>query len=204
MRRFSPVLTLVLLPLSGCSCLRSSITPVHYYTLDSPLPQAAAGKRADVTLAVRYLTAASRYRDRIVFRAGETAVGFHENDRWVEPPAEMLTGELERTLRAANVARDVVDERMARRADFILEGRVARFDEVHGTSQWTAQCELELVLRAGEGDRILLATTIAASHAAKAKTTPAFVDAMRAAVGEALLKASQAIGKALAENPPRP
>jgi cholesterol transport system auxiliary component len=204
MRLVNVWLVLALLPLSGCGFLRNPVAPVRYYTLDPPLPRAAAGGPANATLAVRSLSAASPYRERIVFRTGETAIGFRDTDRWAEPPAEMLTAAFERALRAANVARDVVDDRMIRRADFILEGRLTRFDEVQGTAEWTAQCELELVLRSGEGDRILLATTLAASQAAKSRATPDFVEAMRAAVGEILAKATPSIAKALAENRPDP
>jgi len=194
----------VLAALAGCGLSRSPYVPVRYYSIDPPpLPRAAA-RTSEVTLGVRALLSTSAYRDRILYRTGGRAVDYHEDDRWVEPPAEMVTRALERALQAAGVARLVADDRLLRRAQFVLEGRLTRFDEVHGAPQWTAECEIELALRQAEGDQTVLVTRLAARQPAKEKTTLAFVEAMNVAVGEIAAAAAETVANALAKPPSAP
>jgi ABC-type uncharacterized transport system auxiliary subunit len=186
--------------LVGCGVVRRHYVPTRYYRVElaAGSAPAAAAKRADAVLAVRALASASRYHELIHFRESACAAGYHDNDRWVEPPAEMVTACLRRALDAAGVARVVADERFVRRPALTLDGRLTRFDEVHGKDQWTAECEVELVLTRGDDSSVLLATRLAASRPAEEKTTPSFVDAKNAAVAELTAKATQAVAKALA------
>jgi len=195
--RLVPLLVL-LGAFAGCGLWRRAYVRPRYYSIEVPPPAQRAGARpAELVLGVRSLASDSRYRDRILYRPGGSAVGYHEYDRWVETPAEMLTSALRRALDAAGVAR-VVDDRLMRRAPVVLEGRLTRFDEVQGKRQWAAECEVELVLKQADDDRVLLATRLAARRPAKKRTTPSFVEAMNAAVAELAAKAAEAVAKALA------
>lgn len=192
-----------LLLLAGCSLFPRPLVPVHYYSIDPPALKPRAGlARGQQVLSVRTLTADSRYRERIVVRKGGLAVGFHEYDRWVDAPAEMVTAVLRRTLEAAGVAGTVVDDRLVRRPDLTLDGRLTRFDEVHAEPAWTADCEVELVLKQADEGTVLLAARFAVSRPAKARTTAAVAEAMNAAVADVAAQAADAIAKALAA--PRP
>jgi ABC-type uncharacterized transport system auxiliary subunit len=189
----------------GCGLSQRPFVPTHYYSIDlqPPAPSPAA-KPVDCLLAVRAFDAASRYRERILYRKAGPAAGYHEYDRWVEPPAEMVTAAFRRAMGAAGVARVVADERLLRRSDLVLDGRVTRFDEVQGDPQWAADCEIELVLRQAEDNTVLLATRLAANRPAKEKTTVSFVEAMNANVAELAAKATDAVAKALAAYAARP
>jgi len=195
----------VLAALGGCGLQRQALRPTRYYSIDTAPPARGADAAAPApgVLAIRPLDAASRYRERIFFRADGRAAGYHEHDRWVEPPAEMATTALRRALEAGGVARIVADDRLVRRPDAVLDARLTRFDEVQGDEQWAAECEIELVLKRDD-DSVLLATRLAASRPAKEKTTPAFVDAMNGAMAELAANAARAVAHALATAGARP
>ncbi|HUT32733.1 MAG TPA: ABC-type transport auxiliary lipoprotein family protein [Planctomycetota bacterium] len=186
--------------LAGCSILSRPFVPVRYYSIDPPAAEPRPGTQpADLILAVRALGSAPRYRERILFRRGALAAGFHENDRWVEPPSDMVTTVLRRTLEAGGIARVVADDRLVRRPDLLLDGCLTRFDEVQRDPHWLAECEIELVLKQADDGSVLFAGRFAASRDAGGKTTAAFVEAMRAAAAEVAAKAAEAVAKALAE-----
>ncbi len=192
--------------LAGCALWPRPLVPVHYYTIDPPAVAAKApgGPARGGVLAVRSLASASRYRERILYRKGGIEAAYHEHERWVEPPAEMVTAVLCRGLAAAGVAGAVVDDRLVRRPDLILDGRVLRFDEVHREPNWLAECEVELILKQAEEGTVLFAGRLAATCEAKGRTTSAFVAAMNAAVAQVAAQAADAIAKSLpAQKPPK-
>lgn len=184
--------------LAGCALWPRPLAPVRYHSIDPPALAPAAPAHARGVLAVRPLASASRYRDRILCRPKGADVAYRENDRWAEPPAEMVTAALRRALEAAGVAAAVVDDRLLRRSDFVLDGRLTRCDEVHGESAWAAVCEVELLLKQGEDSAVLLATRLTARHEATARSVEAFVAAMNAAVADVAAQAADAVGRALA------
>ncbi len=194
--RLLPALPLLF---AGCTLLSRPLVPVHYYSIDPPAvaarPDAAP---ADLVLGVHTLGAAPRYRERILFRRGPLAAGYHETSRWVEPPADMVTAVLRRALDGRRVARVVAEDRLVRRPDLLLDGRLTRFDEVQGDPAWHAECEFELLLKQADDGAVLLAARFAASREAKSKTTAAFAEAMNAAVADAAAQAADAIAKATA------
>jgi len=185
--------------LAGCALWPRPLKPIHYYAIEpTHRGPGAAAKPAPGVLGVHTLAAASRYRERILWRQGTADANYHEYRRWVEPPAEMVTTALRRALEAARVAETVVDERLVRRPDFLLDGRLARFDELHGRDAWAAVCEIEIVLKQADNGSVLAATRLTATHAAEARTTDAFVQAMNAAVADVAAQAAKAVAKALA------
>ena len=192
---------LALVVLAGCLLPERSRVSIRYYSIGPTAVKAPTRAPADLSIAVRALDSASRYRDSILYRDGATAVGYHDAERWVEPPAEMVTRALRRALEAARIARLVADDRLARRADVLVEGTLTRFDEVHGAKQWTAECELELVVKHAGTGKVLAATRLAASTPADERTTKAFVTAMDHAVGDLVAQATGAVAQALAEVP---
>jgi len=197
-------LVLLLAALGGCSLLWPRRVAPRYYSIGPPALAPRAAEPADLTLAVRPLDSGSRYRERILYRTPGNPIGYHESDRWVEPPAEMVTSVLRRALQAARVARVVADGRVARRADVTLEGRLTRFDEVQARDGWAAECEIELVLKQSDSDELLHVGYLAARRPAKGKTTPSFVEAMDAAAAEVTARAVDAVAKGLAKCKPKP
>ena len=198
--RLRALAPLALAALAGCVLSGRSYVQTHYYSIDPPEPTAPARPPADLALAVRALDAASRYQERILFRGGGPTVGYLEFERWVESPAEMVTRALRRSLAGVCLTCVVADDRLVRRPDVVVEGRLTRFDQVRGAERWSAACEIELVVKMAEKHQVLLARRIAVARPAEAPTTDAFVEAMSAAVADLATQAAEATDKALADH----
>ena len=121
---------LALLALSGCG----SIKPVRYYTLTHPPTSSLGGAQQaplDVTLLVRLFQTSHLYReDRIVYGGDRVQLGLYENDRWTEPPVELLQDALARGLRSSGSFRAVTTLRSDASAEYCLMGQLYAFREV--------------------------------------------------------------------------
>ncbi len=116
--------------LSGCG----SIKPVRYYQLTQPPTTGLSGSQAlDVTLLVRLFHTSHLYReDRIVYGGDTVQLGLYENDRWTEPPVELLQAALAQGLRSSGAFRAVTTLRSDAAVDFYLTGQLYAFREVSG------------------------------------------------------------------------
>jgi ABC-type uncharacterized transport system auxiliary subunit len=110
----------------------------------------------------------------------------------------MVTRALRRGLSGACVACVVADERLVRRSDIIVEGKLTQFDLVRAKAGWSAACELELVVKHADRNRVLAARRFTVTRPAEARTTDAFVAAMNASVGDLVHQAAEAVDQALA------
>lgn len=119
--------------LSGCG----SIKPVKYYQLTHPptAPLAASQSPMNTAILVRLFQTSHLYReDRIVYGGEGEQLGLYENDRWVEPPAELLQDALARGLRSSGRFRSVTTLRSDASAEFCLKGHLYSFREVSAGS----------------------------------------------------------------------
>jgi ABC-type uncharacterized transport system auxiliary subunit len=192
------VVALALLLTSGCLLPERTVVDVTYYSVEPAAPAPPERTPADLALAVRALDSASRYQPTILYRDEGHVVAYLEGERWVEPPAEMVTRALRRALDAGRIARVVAAERLVRRPDVVVEGSLTRFDQVRGKTAWTAECELELVVKDAVSSQVLLARRLAVARPAEARTTAAFVAAMNAAVADLIAQAADAVAEGLA------
>lgn len=116
--------------LSGCG----SIKPVRYYTLTHPPTTGLGGSQQsplDTTLLVRLFQTSHLYReDRIVYGGDTVQLGLYENDRWTEPPVELLQDALARGLRSSGTFRAVTTLRSDASAEYCLMGQLFTFREV--------------------------------------------------------------------------
>jgi len=115
--------------LSGCG----SIKPVRYYQLNHPpttvLP--ASQSPLDLTILIRPLQTSHLYReDRIVYGGEGEQLGLYENDRWTEPPVELLQDALARGFRSSGHFKAVTTLRSDSNVDFALRGHLYAFREV--------------------------------------------------------------------------
>ncbi len=114
--------------LAGCGAAR----PIKYYSLDAP-EVARSGQRLDVSLLIGHFQAPTLYRDtRIVYRTGPNEMGLYADHRWVEPPALMVEEMLLHTLRHSGNYKSVQLIASNAQGDYVVRGRVERFDEVDG------------------------------------------------------------------------
>jgi ABC-type uncharacterized transport system auxiliary subunit len=115
--------------LTGCG----SAKPVKYFELTHPPTTTLAGSQAplDVTLLVRLFQTSHLYReDRIVYGSDAEQVGIYENQRWTEPPAELLQDALARGLRSSGQFKTVTTLRSDTSSEFSLLGHLYDFREV--------------------------------------------------------------------------
>ena len=165
-------------------CLRSGdFTPIRYYSVDpSTITPPSVTHTWPIALGVRPLTAASRYRDRILYRLSEVEVGFYEYDRWVEPPEEMVTRVIIATVQAAGLFRQVLPADSVQLPAWILSGEVLRFDEVRTGSGSRAECWLRLELRRARDEQLVWSDQLQTAMPLTSETPEALAQAMSRAV----------------------
>jgi ABC-type uncharacterized transport system auxiliary subunit len=125
-------LALLALSVAGCG----SSKPVHYFQLTHPPTTAIASAQAplDATILVRLFQTSHLYReDRIVYGNENVEVGLYENDRWTEPPVELLQDAMARGLRSSGAFRAVTTLRSDANVDYYLTGQLYSFREVSGS-----------------------------------------------------------------------
>lgn len=129
----SVVLAGVLAALAACGSAR----PIHYYSLDPPAVTPAA-QRLDVSLLVGHVGAALAYRDtHILYRTGPNELGVYQDHRWAEPPALMVQEMFLQSLRRSGRYRSVQLVSSNAKGDYVLRGRVERFEQVEEGSLTT-------------------------------------------------------------------
>jgi ABC-type uncharacterized transport system auxiliary subunit len=127
--RFSLAFAALALLLGGCGHMQ----PVRYYEISYPAVGPAKQESLNATLVVRAFATSHLYReDRIVYGSGLDQMGTYQNERWSEPPAEMLQNALVRELRSTGRFRTVTALRSDSSGDFVLTGHLYDFKEVSG------------------------------------------------------------------------
>lgn len=163
------------LVLSGCGAAR----PMHYYQLSVPANMTQAQPNpSGASLALVPLLSSNIYRDdRIVYSEGPEEMGTYEYQRWTEPPAAMIDEVLLRELRASGHFREVVTQRSASHADFVLRGRLYDFKEVSG-SPLLARVTLEWELFDSKSGAMVLSHHYGHDEPVASKDVPAMVAAL--------------------------
>jgi ABC-type uncharacterized transport system auxiliary subunit len=178
---------LALLLVSGCLG-RGELRPVRYYSVDSlPVNVAPVTRSWPVPLGVRPFTAATRYRDRMLYRISAVEVGFYQYERWVEPPEEMVTRVLSTALGASGLFRQVVSADIVQLPAWILSGELIRFDEVREAGRRQAECWVHVEVQQAHDERLLWADVLKATEPLAAETPEAFAQAMSQAVQQAAM-----------------
>jgi ABC-type uncharacterized transport system auxiliary subunit len=165
-------------------CLgRGEIIPVRYYGVDSlpaAIPQAT--RTWPVALGVRAFTAATRYRDRILYRTSAVEMAFYPYDRWVEPPEEMVTRMVSQIIRASGLFPQVVPADNVQLPAWILSGEVTRFDEVREAGERRAEFWLLVEVRRAHDEQLLWSDVLTAVEPFTVDTPAALAQAMSRAV----------------------
>jgi len=118
--------------LTGCGIAPRS----RYYQLSVPsgVPTVQASD-TQIRLLVGSLSASHLYReDGIVYSRGTEEMGTYQNQRWAEPPTEMIEEVLVRELRSSGHYLAVQPHRTSASGDFLIRGQLYDFKEVDGGS----------------------------------------------------------------------
>jgi cholesterol transport system auxiliary component len=186
---------------SGCSSPR----PPKYYELSPPAPVSAASSNSyPISLLVGHLEAPVILRDdRLVYRTGPVEMGTYDDQRWSEPPTDMVEAMLVRTLRDSGRFRSVDYARSHARAQFILRGRLAHLEEVDEGDSIKATVEIDLELfDMSAGDTVWF-KTYAHDESVATKTVPAVVEALDRDTQQLVHQACEDILQYFASNPPK-
>ncbi len=131
--RASAALMLVSAALSSCGAPK----PVHYFQLTHPPTTGLSASQTplDAAILVRIFQTSHLYReDRIVYGTDSVEMGLYDNERWTQPPAELLQEALARGLRSSGQFRSVTTLRSQANFDYVLTGQLYAFREVTGNA----------------------------------------------------------------------
>jgi len=136
--------TLASVLLWGCS-LTTPRPEVHHYTLAVRLP-APTGATTKATLSVRPFSAHDPYNQSLlVYRTSPYQIDFYNYHRWAAAPAELITDWTRQYLRSTALFAKVYPAGEDA-ADFALNGRIRRFDEVDQEQTWQAVLSIDFWL----------------------------------------------------------
>ncbi len=131
-------------------CAAGTAPRLHFYRLDPAAQrEASAGPvTLDGVLVVERLTADSLLAERPIVYGDGTSLELrqHSYHYWVEPPADMLQDRLTAHLRERHAATVVARPEMRLQADWIVRGRLRRFERVVGGRGNRAVVEAELTV----------------------------------------------------------
>lgn len=145
----------VALFLSALACGGGKIPPTHYYALDLPAAPSPKPSTAQESLAVRPVTAADPFtQDRIVYRPSRQEVGFYEYHRWAADPRESVQSALLAKLKASGLFKNVAGYDGRLKADYILQTRIERLEEVDFESGVKVYVELAAELVDADTGRV--------------------------------------------------
>ena len=194
------LLALVLVLLAACGAAK----PIHYYALEPPSISASAGNPHPVVLMVGHFTAPNIYRDtRLIYRSGSNELDIYEQQRWAEPPAEMVKGMLLRVLRQSGRYRSVHLTGSNVHGDYVLRGRVHRFEEVDAPGLG-ARVEIDAELYDPATGATLWTHHYQQEETANGNTVPAVVEAINRDAQRGVSEIVASLDQYFTEHPPAP
>jgi len=158
----------------------------HFYRLEVPGPASSLpAPRFDGLLAVEPLRSDGLLRERAMAYAGAAGSELrqHAYHSWVAPPTDLLQEALVTFLRASKVAGTVVTPEMRLRPDYLVTGRLLRFERLLGEGEPGVVVELRLGLKDVGPGKVLWTGTYREEAAAPGSEIGDAVAAFDAAVG---------------------
>ena len=195
----SAVLAVVLL--SGCAKPRA----IKYYQISYPSNVSVSQEMIDTMLLVRSFDASHLYLDdRIVYGHDSPEMGTYEDERWAEPPVEMLRDAIVRGLRSSGMFKGgVYIARSDLGGRYLLSGHLYDFKEVDA-----AKISARLAFEARLWDRKTRTLVWSHSYSFDEPAAEKSVSAVAAAMDRNVQRSVQAIAADLTEyfkaHPPQP
>jgi ABC-type uncharacterized transport system auxiliary subunit len=174
---------------AGCGGSGGDIPEARTYRIGFFPASAAAGNALPVTLGVAAVRGSETYRqERLVYRTQPNRVGFYPYDRWEVPPVEMVTEAIIAHLRASGGFLRVVPYTRDGRVDYVLRGRLLRFDEedAGAGAPWSAVVEIDYELVDPQRSQVVATGAARATQAVPQRSAEAIVGALSAASRDAL------------------
>ena len=195
--RFPLALAAFALLLSACGHMQ----PVKYYEISYPAVGPLKQEPLNSTLLVRTFSTSHLYReDRIVYGSDSEQMGTYQNERWSEPPNEMLRNALVRELRSTGRFRNVTALRSDSNGDFLLTGHLYDFKEVSGNGI-VARINFDVELRDLKAGKTVWTYTYNHDEPSNGKDVASVVAAMGRNVQRSAQEVEAGIQQALAAYP---
>jgi ABC-type uncharacterized transport system auxiliary subunit len=174
------------LALVGCAATRPPRT--RFFRLDPTVPSVAATSSPALAgvLVVERLVADPLVAERPMLHGGPPSleVRQHPYHYWVEPPPEMLQYELAAHLRARAIAAVVTTPDLRLRADYVVRGRLRRFERVTMGDRPSIVVEAQLSMSRARRDQLLWSGTYRAEIVAEGGDVPNAVAAFNRGVDD--------------------
>jgi uncharacterized lipoprotein YmbA len=190
--------------IASVSC--SQLPPTHYYVLElDPAPAAAAAGGGAVaeasawTIGVRPFAVDAPYdQDRIVYRVGEGSaeVGFYAYHLWAAPLSSMLAAAVATGLEGAAGVAAIEPVAAGRTYRAFINGRVLAVEEIDLADRQLVRASIELRLVDRDGAE-LWADVVSARGETRTEHVGDVVEALSAALGEALASTRESLGRAV-------
>jgi len=167
---------------AGCGVGTADIPDTRFFVIDYRVPPSnpGTGQMLPVVLGVESFRADSVYRtDRIVYRKVPYRVDFYPYERWGARPDEFVTDRLLDHLAASGRFKDVVRASAGASYDYLVRGRVKRFEEVGSSNgKFSALAQLDLSLIDRHTGKVIFQQQFTQSTEAGSKPPQGFVEAM--------------------------
>src|ERR1700693_3210307 len=178
--------------------------PIHYYSLEFQAPVPSAADPLPVALTIGRITAPIVYRDtRLLYRSCPNQVDIYEQQRWAEPPAELVRGMLLRVLRASGRYRTVHLAGSNVYGDYVLRGRVLHFEEVDKPSL-SARVAFEVELYDPAKGMTIWSHLYEQDEPASGKDVPSVVAAINHDLQRGLSEVAASLDQYFVQHPPAP
>ena len=133
------------LALAASSC--GGVPRVRYYTVDIPHASPASAPVVNRHLTVQRFRADNPLADdRILYRENPNELNFYEYHRWSSPPRDLVTDYFVHRLKDSGAYAGVASYKDGLSADYVLQGRLHRFEEVDRGKEVSVLVAMELEL----------------------------------------------------------
>ncbi len=139
------------------ACAQAPVPEDHYYRLNLTNTAGAAAVKIDGIVEVERLIADGLLDSRPVLFTGSatsTEVQSYHYHFWSQPPSIMLQNALVAKLQQSRVAKSIVTPDLRIEPDFILAGKIFRFEQITGASNQVI-VSLELSLKNAKLDKLI-------------------------------------------------
>jgi ABC-type uncharacterized transport system auxiliary subunit len=185
------LMSLLPLCLGGCGAGR----PIHYYTSPVAVAPTLADHKYPVSILVGNIGGPGIFEDTpIAYRIGTNEIGTYQYSRWMEPPLQMVQGQLTRLLRASGDYQSVALVGSDTEGQFVLRGRLYDFEEVD-TPGITALVSMEFELHDRKSGRIVWSHSYSQSEPVQGKDISGVVTALDANLDRGLKEVAAALNQ---------
>jgi len=189
--------TVFLLTLTLAACTAPPPPPDRFYRVEPPPPAARFVKPPLAgVLEVGRLTSDGAVAERaLAFVTHENGpLGHYKYDLWSESPSVMIQDRLAQYLTLAGAAEKVVTPELQVPPDWILRGKVRRFEQLASGTQVVV--EIQLAVTSARDGQLVLQDTYTAQVAAPSSSVEAAAAAFESGVSEVFVRFTADLGRA--------